>query len=97
MIAIPLLSYLGNMKNNTTNRRPHSNLAGYICELRNRRTGIGHVVIYLAKEQQLDESYGKYAVSCEAHNVFTQTTSLPKARAIMKAVDFCEECMSYGR
>jgi hypothetical protein len=74
-------------------RKPHRLLAGYVAELKNRRTGIGHVAIYLAKEQGLDVSAGKYAVVCETHSNLTQTNSLPMARGIMKAVDFCEECM----
>jgi hypothetical protein len=78
-------------------RKPHRLQAGYIAELKNRRIGIGHVVIYLTKEQQLDDSYGKYVVVCTAHNTIVNTTSLPLARTAMKAVDFCEECMSYGR
>lgn len=74
-------------------RKPHRLLAGYVAELKNRRTGIGHVVIYLSKEQGLDVSAGKYAIVCETHSNLTQTNSLPMARQIMKAVDFCDECM----
>ena len=77
-------------------RKPHNNLSGYICELRNRRSGLDHVVIYLAKEQGLDTTAGKYAVVCEAHKTIYQTTSLPLARSAMKSVDFCEDCVSYN-
>jgi hypothetical protein len=78
-------------------RKPHHLDAGYISELKNRRTGIGHAVIYLAKEQQLDDSCGKYAVVCTNHNTLVNTTALPLARTVMKAVDFCEECISYEK
>jgi len=74
-------------------RKPHNNQAGYICELKNRRTNIGHVIIYFAKEQGLDDTCGKYAVVCSAHNTIVNTTSLSLARSAMKAVDFCQECM----
>lgn len=74
-------------------RKPHRLDAGYIAELKNRRTGVGHVTIYLAKEQQLDDTYGKYAVVCQEHGNIVSVTSLPLARSAMKAVDFCEECM----
>ncbi len=74
-------------------RKPHRLEAGYIAELKNRRTGIGHVTIYLAKEQGLDDTYGKYVVVCQTHGTLVNTTSLPMARGIMKAVDFCEKCM----
>jgi hypothetical protein len=75
-------------------RKPHNKEAGYIAELKNRRTGIGHVVIHLTKEQGMDDTAGKYMVTCTTHNTLTNTTNLPMARKIMKAVDFCEECMS---
>jgi hypothetical protein len=109
MIATPLLYYLCNMRifNQelqkfeeipvANERKPHRLEAGYIAELKNRRTGVGYVVIYLAKEQKLDDSYGKYAVVCTTHNTLVNTTSLPLARSAMKAVDFCEGCMVYGR
>lgn len=78
-----------------TTRKPHNDILGYVCELRNRRTGIGHVVIYdRNKGFDCDADY-RYVISCEGHNTMTSAPSMPRAREIMKAVDFCEECMSY--
>src|SRR5574339_17024 len=74
-------------------RKPHNDILGYVCELRNRRTGVGHVVIYdRNKGFDCDAEY-RYIISCETHNTMTSAPSMPKAREIMKAVDFCEECM----
>lgn len=74
------------------NRKPYNIKAGYIAS-RHNQINNGWVVIYLAKEQGLDDSQGKYAVSCELHNVLTFTSSLPKARPLLKVPDFCEECV----
>jgi hypothetical protein len=52
----------------------------------------GWVVIYLAKEQGLDDYSGKYVVVCELHATMINTTSLPLARPLLKFPDFCEEC-----
>ena len=73
-------------------RKPYNNRAGYIASL---RSGInrGWVVIYNAKEADLNDTDGKYAVVCQTHNTIINTTSLPKARSAMKSVDFCEGCM----
>jgi DnaJ-class molecular chaperone len=77
-----------------SNRKPHSDIVGYVCELKNRRTGSGYVVIYdRQKGFDCDAEY-RYIISCETHNTMTSAPSLPKAREIMKAVDFCEECMA---
>ena len=75
-----------------SNRKPFNDRAGYIASRRNV-INRGWVVIYLAKEQGLDETAGKYAVVCETHNTILQTTSLPKARPCMKYPEFCETCM----
>lgn len=72
-------------------RKPHNEDAGYIAELIFQLSG-SHIVIYLAREQGIDVGADKYAVVCSKHATMTGTTSLPKARAIMKAADFCEEC-----
>jgi hypothetical protein len=72
-------------------RKPFNNHAGYIASRRNEINN-GWVVIYLAKEQGLDKTAGKYAVVCETHNTIYQTTSLPKARPLLKYPDFCEDC-----
>jgi hypothetical protein len=72
-------------------RKPYNNKAGYIASL---RSGInkGWIVIYNAQEAGIDKFDGKYAVVCETHNKIVNTTSLPKARRIMKNPDFCKEC-----
>ena len=73
-------------------RKPYNNREGYIASL---RSGLnrGWVVIYDAVKADLDDTCGRYAVVCETHSVIVNTTSMPKARATMKSVDFCEECM----
>ena len=74
-------------------RKPYNKDLGYIASL---RSGVskGWVVIYNASEQGLDNSDGKYAIVCQTHNTIANSTSLPKARLIMKSVDFCEECQN---
>ena len=75
-----------------SNRKPHSGNVGYVCELKNRRTGIGHVVIY-DKQLGFDaDTDARYVIVCETHHTMTSAAAMPAARAIMKAVDFCEEC-----
>jgi hypothetical protein len=74
-----------------TSRKPYNDKEGYIASL---RSGImkGWVVIYDAEKAGLDASDGRYAIVCETHNQIVNTTSMPKARTAMKAVDFCSEC-----
>lgn len=74
-----------------SNRKPFNDKAGYIAS-RHNEINNGWVVIYLAKKQGIDESGGKYAVVCELHNTIVNTTSLPKARPLLKYPDFCTEC-----
>lgn len=74
--------------------KPHANNIGYVCELKNRRTGIGHVVIYDRQKGFDADTEFRYVIVCETHNTLTSASSMPKARAIMKAVDFCEHCMT---
>lgn len=77
----------------TSIRKPHNDILGYVCELRNRRTGVNYVVIYdRNKGFDCDADY-RYIISCEEHGVMTSAPSMPRAREIMKSVDFCEECM----
>src|SRR5260221_10710130 len=73
-----------------SNRKPHSDNAGYIAE---RQYHGAHIVIYRAEEAGVDVG-AKYAVVCEKHNCLVGTTSIPKAREILKSPDFCEECMT---
>lgn len=75
-----------------TKRKPYNDREGYIASLRSGADR-GWVVIYEAEKAGLDDSCGRYAVVCETHKVIVNTTSMPKARHTMKAVDFCEECM----
>ena len=74
-------------------RKPYNNYAGYIASRRNLLNN-GWVVIYEAALQGLDIDSGRYAVVCETHNTILQTTSLPKARPLLKYPDFCESCAS---
>lgn len=78
--------------NYKSNRKPYNDRAGYIAS-RHSLTNGGWIVIYEAALQGLDIDGGKYAVVCETHNTILQTTSLPKARPLLKYPDFCEECM----
>ena len=73
--------------------KPHNRNTGYVCELRNRRIGIGHVVIYDRQKGFDCDADDRYVIVCETHHTMTSASAMPKARAIMKAVDFCEECM----
>lgn len=74
-----------------SNRKPYNNKAGYIASRRNE-INRGWMVIYLSNEQGLDETAGKYAIVCETHNIILQTTSLPKARPLLKYPEFCNYC-----
>jgi hypothetical protein len=59
------------------------------------RSGLnrGWVVIYLAKEQGLDATNGKYAVVCQTHHTIVNTKNLPLARTSMKnPSEFCQGC-----
>jgi len=75
-------------------RKPHNLNAGYVCELVNRRTGVGPVVIYDRQRGFDFDADERYIIVCEEHHSGTTSPSLPRARLIMKAVDFCGECMS---
>jgi hypothetical protein len=75
-----------------TTRKPYNDRGGYIASRRNE-INRGWVVIYYAEGQGLNQENGKYAVVCETHNTVYQTTSMPKARPLMKYPEFCEECM----
>lgn len=79
--------------NYKSNRKPFNDKVGYVASRHNNWNG-GWVVIYLAKEQGLDEMAGKYAVVCEMHSTILQTTSLPKARPLLKYPEFCEQCVA---
>lgn len=72
-------------------RKPHNDVIGYVCELRNRVTGFDYVVIY-DRNKGFDCDADGYVVVCEAHGTMVSETSLPRARMSMKSVEFCQEC-----
>ena len=76
-------------------RKPYNDKAGYIASLR-AGANRGWIVIYDAAQAGLDALAGRYAVSCETHNVLVNVSSLARARSAMKYPDFCEECSSTG-
>jgi len=74
-------------------RKQHSMDAGYIAERLNPFVEGCKVVIYEAAKQGIDVGPDKYAVVCDAHGTHVGTTSIPKARILMKSPDeFCESC-----
>lgn len=75
------------------NRKKHSHESGYLAERKNPFVPTEKVVIYTAEKQGIDVGSNKYAVVCDAHGTICGTTSIPKARALMKYPEFCEECM----
>jgi len=74
-------------------RKPHNEESGYIAERIFAPSG-SHIVIYIAAEQVIDVGVHKYAVMCSKHATIAGADSIPTARKVMKAADFCEECMS---
>ena len=84
------------MKTKHTPRKVHNRELGYIAERKNpylHPRAIQKVVIYVAKMQNIDVGIYKYAIVCDAHGTICGTSSIPKARTLMKSVEFCEECM----
>ena len=73
-------------------RKPHNDVIGYVCELKNRKTGVDYVVIYDRNKGFDCDADSRYVVVCEAHGTMVSETSLPRARMSMKSVEFCEEC-----
>jgi len=73
-------------------RKPHNDVIGYVCELQNRVTGVGHVVIYDRNKGFDCDADGRYVVVCETHGTMVSETALPRARMSMKSVEFCQEC-----
>ena len=84
-----------------TKRKPHSDFAGYVCELRNKYSG-GHTIILDCKRaaeqgMALVEDYkaegGRYQVLCNEHSTIVYCTSMPSARMCLKdPTFFCDEC-----
>jgi len=75
------------------NRKIHSDDCGYIAERMNPYFKGSKVVIYIAEEQGIDVDIYKYAVVCDKHHTICGTSSVPKARSLMKSAEFCEDCM----
>ncbi|KKM85892.1 hypothetical protein LCGC14_1284590 [marine sediment metagenome] len=74
-------------------RKVHSKELGYIAERMNPHIGGSKVVIYVAGKQDMDVGSNKYAVFCDGHNTLVGTTSIPKARILMKQPEqFCDSC-----
>ena len=79
------------------NRKQHSNDLGYVAERKNPFAD-RKVVIYVATEIGIDVDGCKYAVVCDDHGVVVGTTSIPKARILMKNPDnFCDECRALSQ
>ncbi len=74
-------------------RKIHSTEPGYIAERMNPFVPGQKVVIYEGEAQGIDVAPDKYAVVCDAHSTVCGTSSIPKARVLMKQPDeFCEGC-----
>ncbi len=84
-----------------SNRKPHSNLAGYRAEQRNPLTG-DYTIIFdcqLAEEQGAPlvddwrEEGGRYQVVCNAHATLVYVSSMRAARSTMHdTTEFCDQC-----
>ena len=73
-------------------RKPYNDCAGYRASARTGKDK-GWVVIYEADAQGIDVGGMRYAIVCETHSTLTGATSMPGARASMKApCDWCEDC-----
>lgn len=82
-------------------RKPHSDFAGYVAELRNKLSG-GHNVICDCKRAEFEGNPwvadykmegGRYRVLCDTHSTLVYCTNLPAARSCMKdATEFCDLC-----
>lgn len=78
-------------------RKQHNDELGYIAERTNPYVPDTKVVIYEAAKQGIDTGGsgggGRYALVCDAHSQIGDTTSMPKARELMKAPEgFCLDC-----
>lgn len=74
-------------------RKVHNTEPGYVAERMNPFAPGSKVVIYVASEQGIDVKPDKYAVVCDEHATLCGTSSVPKARDLMKHPDeFCEQC-----
>ena len=74
-------------------RKPHNNDVGYIPE-RIFSPSRAHIVIYAAQDAEIDAGGDKYAVVCSKHSTVCGETSMPRARILMKYLQFCEEYMA---
>ena len=80
-----------NLNGTASKRKPFNDRAGYKAS---KRSGAnrGWCCIYIAADQGIDVDGCKYAVVCETHGTICGATSMPKARSLMKSVEFCEQC-----
>lgn len=84
-----------------SSRKPHSDFAGYVAELRNKYSG-GHTIISDCKRaanegtplvENYEEEGGRYQVLCNEHSHLIYSTNLPAARECMKdPTIFCMMC-----
>lgn len=87
--------------NQRSKRKPHSDFAGYVAELRNRYSG-GHTVISDCKRAANEgtpivadyaQEGGRWQVLCNEHGHLIYCTNLPTARELMKdPTIFCMMC-----
>jgi hypothetical protein len=92
--AVPVTQTVGRLLKEKvmSKRKPHNDVIGYVCEIQNRVTGVGHVVIYDRNKGFDCGADGRYVVVCETHGTMVSETALPRARMSMKSVEFCQEC-----
>ncbi len=72
---------------------PYLDCAGYLGARRNL-INHGWVVLYRAKDQQIDVGQDKYALVCETHHTILGLTNAQSARPLMRWPEFCSECMA---
>lgn len=78
-----------------TPRKPHSDTAGYVCELRNKTSGDHNIIVDATKGGDWIGAAkdGRWITLCNKHSTCCQFTNLPDARAAMKdATIFCQDC-----
>ena len=77
-------------------RKPFNDRPGYVCSLRSGLAG-GYVVVYEAAAAGIEVASFRYAVRCETHGAASGTSSMPRARGLMKAPGaFCKACLAGG-
>lgn len=70
---------------NGSKRKPHSDNAGYVCELKSRHPKLpGHFVVYDATKTDLDQSSGRWVCMHEPSGYHICFDSQQSARDMMK-------------